>query len=438
MGAAQIKCALLLIFVCAMARPSLAQTDIEDLPITDVVPTPVPAKTTAPKPTAKPAAKPTPKPTPTTFASPAKAAPVVTPAAKPTAKTALEDLPVEDAPPVATTPSASVNPALQLAPKEIEKATGQVMVQPTATPDAGLHESHEQPSEEHFEAAHSEPAFPAPDGHTIGWFDLAHTFQIDFLREALYAGLLVALMCSYLGVYVVLKRIVFVGVALAELSSAGIAVGLWMGFSPIAGAMLLVLFGVTMFAVRWSPRRVPGDSTIGIVYSVAGALAILCISKSAMGETHMLKLLQGDVLTVSPQETMQMLGIFGVVALVHGLFGKEFLLVSFDRDAASTMGYKAVRWDFLLYLTIGIIISFSIRATGVLMATTMLIIPAVTALLLAQRMRQVWPLALASGVVPVVLGLHLSFLLDLPASAIIVALSFGLLLPVLAFSAGRH
>jgi ABC-type Mn2+/Zn2+ transport system permease subunit len=193
-----------------------------------------------------------------------------------------------------------------------------------------------------------------------------------------------------------------------------------------------------MFAVRWSPRRVPGDSTIGIVYSVAGALAILCIAKSAMGETHMLKLLQGDVLTVAPRETLQMLGIFAVIASVHALFGKEFLLVSFDRDAASTMGYHAVRWDFLLYLTIGIVISFSIRATGVLMATTMLIIPAVTALLLAQRMRQVWPLALVLGVVPVVLGLHLSFLLDLPASAIIVALSFAILLPVLAFSARRH
>ena len=418
----------------------MAQTDIEDLPITDVVPTPVPTKIALPKPTVKPNTRPTPASKPTLKSvskptvSPAKTAPVATPSVTPTARAAIEDLPIEDAPSVSTAATGKTKPHAEVTPPVGPQTTTQA----TPTPDATLHESHEEPSEEHFEAAHSEPAFPAPDGHTIGWFDLPHTFQIDFLREALYAGLLVALMCSYLGVYVVLKRIVFVGVALAELSSAGIAVGLWLGFSPIAGAMLLVVFGVTMFAVRWSPRRVPGDSTIGIVYSVAGALAILCISKSAMGETHMLKLLQGDVLTVSPQETLQMLGIFAVVALVHALFGKEFLLVSFDRDAAATMGFKAVRWDFLLYLTIGIVISFSIRATGVLMATTMLIIPAVTALLLAQRMRQVWPLALGLGVAPVVLGLHLSFLLDLPASAIIVALSFAILLPVLAFSARRH
>lgn len=424
-------CFIFCVLVVSLS-PALAQKDLEDLPIADVLPTPVPsvpAKSVAPKATTvrpTPTNKPTPKPisTPTAKATSASAtstkpAPIVTavPMVTPAVKAGkLEDAPIEDVP-------------IQEAPPVVSSQS-----EPTKPPI----NDHHQPSEEHFEAAHTEPEFPAPDGHTIGWFDLPHTFQIDFLREALYAGLLVALMCSYLGVYVVLKRIVFVGVALAELSSAGIAVGLWLGFSPIVGAMLLVVFGVTMFAVRWSPRRVPNDSTIGIVYSVAGALAILCISKSAMGETHMLKLLQGDVLTVAPQETWQMLGIFAVVALIHALFGKEFLLVSFDRDAASTMGYNAVSWDFLLYLTIGVVISFSIRATGVLMATTMLIIPAVTALLLAQRMRQVWPLTLLFGVIPVILGLHLSFLLDLPASAIIVALAFAILLPVLTISARRH
>ena len=332
------------------------------------------------------------------------------------AQKSIEDLPIADAVPTAAPSKTGANVEdLPIAdtPAAPSKSAGSV---PTVVP----------------REAHIEPA-PMSDGHSVGWFDLQHTFQIDFIRQALWAGLIVALMCSFLGVYVVLKRIVFVGVALAELSSAGIAVGLWLGFSPIWGAMLLMVFGVTMFAVRWSPRRVPTESVIGIVYSVAGALAILCIAKSAQGETHMLKLLQGDVLTVAPGETLEMLGIFSVVALVYALFGKEFLLVSFDRDAASTMGYNAERWDFLLYLTIGVVISFSIRATGVLMATTMLIIPGVTALLLAQRIRWVWPIALIFGVLPVVFGLHLSLLLDLPASAVIVALSFLFLLAVLAF-----
>jgi ABC-type Mn2+/Zn2+ transport system permease subunit len=409
----------------------LAQKDIEDLPIEDVVPTPVPAKTVVPKlaptvktqPTATPkvTSKVTPKPTamPKPAATPATMATVAA-----TPKADIENQPIEDKVPAAIEQPTATNP--------LPVATATPTSQPKNTAPASPAQSTESQA-----MAPAETENPTTDEQSVAWFDLAHTFQINFIRHALFAGVLVALMCSYLGIYVVLKRIVFVGVALAELSSAGIAVGLWLGFSPIIGAMLLVLLGVTMFAVRWSPRRVPSESVIGIVYSVAGALAILCIAKSAMGETHMLKLLQGDVLTVAPQETLEMLGIFAVVALIHALFGKEFLLVSFDRDAASTMGYSATRWDFLLYLTIGIVISFSIRATGVLMATTMLIIPAVSALLLAQRMRQVWLLALLFGVVPVFFGLHLSFLMDLPASAVIVALSFLFLLPVLAFSSRR-
>jgi ABC-type Mn2+/Zn2+ transport system permease subunit len=337
----------------------------------------------------------------------------------------LEELPIPDEP-IATKAAPKATPSIEDLP---------IPDEPAQRPPYG---GHAQPDESHFEREHTEPKFPAPDGHTVSWFDLWHTYQIGFLRQSLWAGLLVALMCSYLGVYVVLKRIVFVGVALAELSSAGIAVGLWLGLSPILGAILLMLLGVTMFSVRWSPRRVPTESVIGIVYSVAGALAILCVFKSAQGETHMLKLLQGDVLTVSARETWEMLGVFSVVALVHAAFSKEFLLVSFDRDAAATLGYNAARWDFLLYLTIGVVIAFSIRATGILMATTMLILPAVTSLLLAQRMRRVWPVAMLFGALPVVFGLHLSFLIDLPASAVIVALSFLLLLPALAFSARRN
>ena len=346
-----------------------------------------------------------------------------------TAQKNIEDLPIDDALPTPA-PTAAHHP--------------------TTSPPHHPATSHTHPTEEHFQAEHSEPKFPAPDGHVVGWFDLWHTFQIDFMRQSLYAGLLVALICSFLGVYVVLKRIVFVGVALAELSSAGIAVVLYLNsvaffllrgwhISPIWGGLLLMLLGVAIFAVRWPTRRVTTESMIGIVYSIAGATAILCIAYAPGGETHMLKLLQGDVLTVQPRETLEMLGIFAGVALIHVLFGKEFLLVSFDRDAAATLGYNAARWDFLLYLTIGVVIAFSIRATGVLVATTMLILPAVTALLLANRMRHVWPLAMLFSVVPVVFGLHLSLLQEkLPASAVIVMLSFLILLPVLAFSVSRR
>lgn len=273
------------------------------------------------------------------------------------------------------------------------------------------------------------------------YFQVWKSFQgdSDFMRRALMAGVLAALMCSYLGLYVILKRIVFVSVALAEMSSAGIALSLLLGaslpwFTPTLGAALFMLLGIVLFSVRWSPRRVPHDSYIGVLYAVATALGILLIATSAQGEGHMLELLQGQILTITTQEVWQMAGALAALALVHALFTKEFLLVSFDRDAASTLGFRAALWDLLLLLSIGVAIAFSIRSIGVLLTTALLILPGATALLLSNRMRTAWILAPILAVVPVPIGLHLSLLSqNLPASALIVAISFVLLLPALAF-----
>lgn len=252
-----------------------------------------------------------------------------------------------------------------------------------------------------------------------------------FLWQALYAGVIVAALCSYLGLFVVARRMVFVGVALAEISSAGIALGLLLGFAPLWGALAFMLLGVTLFSRRWAPRRVPPDASIGVFYTLATALGILLIAKSAQGESHMLTLLRGDVLAVYPSETLQMALVFAAIGLIHFLFGKEFLLVSLDRDMASTLGYNAARWDFLLFLTIGVAVSLSIRSVGVLLTATMLIVPASTAFLLAPRWHRAALVAPLLGVGAVAIGLWLSLLGDFPASAVIVAVSFACLTPFL-------
>jgi len=259
-------------------------------------------------------------------------------------------------------------------------------------------------------------------------------WQESFMREALFAGVLVALVCGYLGVYVVLKRIVFIGVALSEFSSAGIALALFAGFNPLLGALAFMILGVVLFALHISPRRLPHESFIGIIYVIAGALAILLIAKSHEGETHMLQLLQGDVLLINPLETRQMCLAFAAVMAIHLLFIKPLVLTSFDRAAASTLGFRTQMWEFLLFLTIGLTIAFAIRATGTLMTTTMLILPATTALLLVNRLKWVFFVAPMIAIIPVAIGLHLSYIADLPASAVIVALSFLLFLPVLAIN----
>lgn len=268
--------------------------------------------------------------------------------------------------------------------------------------------------------------------------NLFATFQSDFMRQALFAGLIAGGMCAYIGVYAVLKRFVFVGVALAELSAAGVALAILIGLSPMGVAVAFVAAGVALFSVRWSPRRVPNESYIGIGYAFAAALSILLIAKSAKGESQMLELLYGNVLTVSPRETLEMLGVFVVVAAIHSLFGRVFVGVSFDPDFAETLGFRARGWNLLLYLTVGVVIAYAIRSVGVLFTFGMLVLPATAALLLVNRLKSAFLLAPVLAVVPVVLGLHLSLKYDLPGSAAIVAISFALLIPAYLAHRFRH
>ena len=286
----------------------------------------------------------------------------------------------------------------------------------------------------HVHGIHPEPGVTAGEGGAASLPAEAagasprQVFGLDFMQRALWAGLLVGGVCAYLGVYVVLRRIVFVGVALSEMSSAGVALSLLMNFSPMLGSVGLMLAGVGLFSVQWAPRKVRQDAFIGIGYVVASALAILLIAKSAQGEGHLLALLFGNILTVTTQDVLATALALGGVLLVHLLFAKELLFVSFDPDTAQAAGYHARFWEALLYVTIGLTIAFAIHAVGVLMTFAALVLPAVTSLLLTRRMPAALLGSVLAGLLPVPVGLYLSFVWDLPSAATIVGAGFALLL----------
>ncbi len=282
------------------------------------------------------------------------------------------------------------------------------------------------------EALGSEITVPA-------WWNVPASFAPDFMRQALLSGVVVALLCGYLSVFVVLKRIAFVGVALSQVCSAGVALGFLWGFSPQLGAFAFMLAGVALFAWSPDPRRVPRESYIGAVYAVAGASGVLLIALNASGESAMLDLLQGDILAGDAGALKWLIATFAALAITHALFQKEWVLVSFDREAASTLGFPAARWDFGLFLTIGIAIALSIHAVGALLTSALLILPGATALMLCSRLRAAFYLAPLITLLPTVLGLHASFVstANAPPSALIATLLFALFLGALAWRTAR-
>lgn len=255
-------------------------------------------------------------------------------------------------------------------------------------------------------------------------------------KDALYGAIVIGLACSVLGVYVVLRRIVFVGAALAQLSSAGIALALWLagngwmlGIStrPIALALILTIAGVLFFGAGSGRGKIPPDATIGVTYAVAAAVGIILISKATTGEAHDI-FLQGNILGITRGDTMVLLAVAIPVLLIHALLYKEFLFVSFDRETARTLGYRVNFWNLLLYLTLGLVIAFSMQFAGVMLVFNFLVLPAVTGLLVSRSMAGTFFWSIISALVAAVIGFSISVPFDLPSGPAIIAVSGVLVL----------
>jgi len=237
----------------------------------------------------------------------------------------------------------------------------------------------------------------------------------------------------YLGLHVVQRGIIFIDIAMAQMASLGICVGVLLGYEPesvmsYAMGLGVTLLGAAIFSVTGKrASHVPQEAVIGISYVVAAAAAILLLSRSAHGNEEIRNMLVGDITVVSAAEVWKCFTVFIVVGIVHFIFRKNFLLVSFQREEAYVRGWRVRWWDFFFYATFGIVVTIFVRVAGVLLVFSYLIVPAVCAVTLARRisMRLLigWGISLLGGIA----GLFVSFWGDFPSGAAIVC-TFGVLL----------
>ncbi|MCI0432265.1 MAG: metal ABC transporter permease [Gemmatimonadetes bacterium] len=249
-------------------------------------------------------------------------------------------------------------------------------------------------------------------------------------REAFAGTLLIAAACSVLGVYVVYRQMVFVAAALAQLSSAGIALAGFLaglGFGGIVTHELgvssaVTLGGVMFFASETARHRLPTDSRLGLAYVLAGAGAVLLAARTAGMDVHEF-MLRGNILGITGGDVWLIFAVVVLVLAVHAAFFKEFLFVSFDREMAATLGYRVAAWNLLMHLTIGAMIAVSMAAAGVLLVFAFLVVPGVTGVILGRSVKSVFVWAIVSGLVSSCSGFVLSVAMDLPTGPAIVAVS---------------
>jgi ABC-type Mn2+/Zn2+ transport system permease subunit len=258
----------------------------------------------------------------------------------------------------------------------------------------------------------------------------------DFLlRNSIYISLLVGVICPLLGVYLILRRLIFMGVALPQISSCGIAFAFalqaWGVFPHIHESehrlafMGSVVFTVpTILLLSVLVRRGGGavEARLGTVYVLAGAWSILLLVTNPLGEHGLLDMLKGEIIAVSNTDLQRTAITFAIVALTLFTFQKEFLLVSFDREMAVTLGKNAAAWDALLFLLIGLTISMAVLSVGPLVSFGFLLIPPLIAHLVAHNMRQFALWAAGVGGFSALTGFYISYRWDLPVGPTDVAL----------------
>jgi len=247
-------------------------------------------------------------------------------------------------------------------------------------------------------------------------------FELEFMRLAAVTGLAAAVTLSVLGVYVVLKRVVFVGLALASLATLGAAAALSLRLPVEAAAMATALAGAVALALVAWPRRLPAESLIGWTYAGASALAVLVLATSASGDDEAMRLLFGNILAVTRFEAGLLVAVAAVVLAIHVAFAKRFVLIVFDPEAARAAGIATTLWTVVLYLTIAGATAAAVHETGALLAFAFISLPAMAALLLARGVRSAFVTAASIAVACSLAGLVLSFVWDLPTGPLTVAL----------------
>ena len=261
----------------------------------------------------------------------------------------------------------------------------------------------------------------------------------DFLlRNSVYTSVLVGFACPLVGVFLVMRRLVFMGVALPQISSTGVAIALslplWFGFNldahgshsahelAFVGSITFSLTAILVLAFLERRGRGQSEGRLGTAYVVAAALGILLLSKNPYGEIGWLDMLKGEVIAVHNADLALTAAALTLVLAMLGLFHKELLLVSFDREMAFILGRNVVFWDVLLYLLIGLTVSMAVISVGPLIAFGFLLIPALTAHLFARNMRQFTMLASLVGGAAAFLGFWIAYQWDLPVGPTDVAL----------------
>ncbi len=247
-----------------------------------------------------------------------------------------------------------------------------------------------------------------------------------FMQRAIISGIAIAILCSVVGLFLVLRRYSLFGDAIAHSSFGGIALGLMVGIYPLWTAYAVSL-GSALVITRIRNRfKISGDASIAVLLSAGMAIGLVLISVSGGFTIDIFSFLFGSILLVSTNDTILILGLTGVILVIILLLYRQLVYSTFNEEQAKVSGIPVEKLNYLIIFLAGITVVTSIQLVGILLISALFVIPNVTAIMYGRGFKQTALLSIGFAVFSVVAGILASYVFDITPSGTIVIVSIAI------------
>ena len=251
-------------------------------------------------------------------------------------------------------------------------------------------------------------------------------FYYDFMQRALISGVAIALLCSVVGLFLVLRRYSLFGDAVAHSSFGGIALGLLLGIYPLWTAYVISIISALVITKIKQKFDISGEASVAVLLSSGIAIGLILISLSGGFSVDIFSFLFGSILLVSVEDTILILGLTGSILIVILLLYRELIYSTFNEEQAKVSGIPVEKINYLIVFIAGITVVTSIQLVGILLISALFVIPNVTAIMYGRSFKQTTFLSISFAISAVILGIIISYLIDITPSGAIVMLSLAI------------
>lgn len=233
-------------------------------------------------------------------------------------------------------------------------------------------------------------------------------FELEFMQNAFIAGLIISVLCPFIGLFLVLRRYSMIGDTLSHSSFAGVAIGLVIGVNPIITAFIFTTFAALLIEFLRGYFKKYAELVMSLVLTFSLGIAIILIS-SGKAQAKANSFLFGSILTVT-REDIYLIGIIGIICIVTLLFlYNKLLYITFDEEGATVAGIRVKLINYIFTILVGATISLSIRTMGILVISSIMIVPVATAMQLKTNFKNTLIFAIVFGIIDIIGGLVTSY-----------------------------